>query len=66
MNESAAFSEASKRATVLFDGGMYRKAISKYETALTAAQDEDSIIDVRLWIINCYERLEEVSLAELS
>ena len=64
MDKSATFSEACKDGRDLFDAGMYRKALSKFETALTAAQDDESIIRVRLWIINCYERLKEVSLAE--
>ena len=65
MDKSATFSEASKRAAVLFDDGMYRKAILKFETALTVAQNEESIIHARLCVINCYQRLEEVSFAEL-
>ena len=66
MNKSAIFSEAYKKATDLFDAGMYRKALSKFETALTAAQDDDSIIDARLCVIDCYQRVEGVSIAQLS
>ena len=65
MDKSATFSEASKEASDLFQKGLYRKALSKFETALTAAQDEESIFAVRSWIINCYARLEEVSFSEL-
>ena len=65
MEKSAPFSEAFKGAD-LYKEGMYRKALSKFETALTAAPDEESIIGVRLWIISCHERLEQVSLAEYS
>ena len=65
MDKSATFSETFKEASDLFDAGMYRKALSKFEMAFTVAQNDESIIRVRLWIINCYERLKEVSLAEL-
>ena len=65
MDKNATFLEAFKEADDLFDAGMYRKAISKFETALTAAPDEESMIDARFLIIDCYERLEQVSLAEL-
>ena len=65
MDKSATFLKAFKEADNLFDVGVYRKAISKFKTALTAAQDEEIIIGVRFCIINCHERLEEVSLAEL-
>ena len=65
MDKSATFSEALKEAMDLFDVGVYREALSKFETALTAAPDERSIIAARSWIIICYERLKEVSLAEL-
>ena len=65
MDKSATFLKAFKEASDFFDAGLYRKAISKFKTALTAAQDEESIIGVRFCIINCHERLEQVSLAEL-
>ena len=65
MDKSANFSKAYKEARGFFDEGMYRKALSKFETALTAAPDEKNIIAVRSWIINCHGRLEQVSLAEL-
>ena len=65
MDKSATFSEAFKEGRDLFKEGMYRKALLKFETALTVAQNEESIIDARFWIINCYQRLEEVSFAEL-
>ena len=63
MDKSATFSEALKEARDLFLEGMYRKALSKFETALTAAQDEQSIIAARTLIILCHTYLEEVSLA---
>ena len=66
MDKSATFSEAFMEADGLFKEGMYRKALSKFETSLMAAQDEDSIIDARFWIITCHARLEQVSIAELS
>jgi hypothetical protein len=65
MDKSAPFLKAFEEASDLFDAGMYRKALSRLETALTAAPDDKSIIDVRFWIVNCHERLREVSLAEL-
>ena len=64
MNKSATFSVAFKKARDLFKEGMYRKAISKFETALTVAQDDRGIIDVRTFVINSYTRLEEVSFSE--
>ena len=65
MEKSASFWEAYEEAKVWLKEGLYRKALSKFETALTAAQDEESIVVVRYWITNCYQRLEEVSLSEL-
>ena len=65
MDKSASFSKAIKEADDLFEKGLYRKALSKFETALTAAPDEESIIGVRSRIINCYARLQEVSLVEI-
>ena len=65
MDKSATFLKVFKEADGLFSAGVYRKSLSKFETALTAAPDQESIIGVRLWIINCHERLEQVSLAEL-
>ena len=65
MDKSAPFLKAFKEAMGFFDEGVYRKALSKFETALTVAQNEESIISVRLWIIRCHERLEQVSLPDL-
>ena len=65
MDKSATFSGVLKDATALFDAATYRKALLKFETALTVAQNEESIIHARLCVINCYQRLEEVSFAEL-
>ena len=65
MDKSATFYEVCKDGRDLFSAGMYRKAVSNFETALTAAPDEESMIDALFLIIGCYERLEEVSLAEL-
>ena len=65
MDKSAPFLKAFKRAMDLFKEGVYRKALSKFETALTVAQNEESIIGVRLWVIRCHERLEQVSLSDL-
>ena len=65
MDKSVTFSETFKGARDLFEEGMYRKALSKFETALTAAPDEESIIRVRFCIIVCHARLQQVSLAEL-
>ena len=65
MDKSAPFLKAFKGAMDLFKEGVYRKALLKFETSLTVAQDEESIIDARFWITNCYVRLQQVSLAEL-
>ena len=65
MDKSATFSEAFKGARDLYKKSLYRKAISKFETAITAAQDEKSIIVARFRITDCYMQLNEVSLAEL-
>jgi hypothetical protein len=65
MDKSATFLKAFKDARDLFSAGMYHKALSKFETALTVAQDEKNMIDARFSIIDCYERLVEVSGAEL-
>ena len=66
MDKSATFSEMFKEATALFEKGLYRKALPKFEMALTATQDEKSMIDARFWIISCNQRLREVRLAEYS
>ena len=65
MDKSATFSETFKEATALFEKSLYPKALSKFETALTATQHEKNMIDARLWIIYCHGRLNEVSVAEL-
>jgi Tfp pilus assembly protein PilF len=65
MDKSAPFLKAFKEAMGFFDEGVYRKALSKFETALTAAPDEKSAIAARSWVIACHGRLEQVSLAEL-
>ena len=53
-----------------FDGGMYRDALPKFKTALTALQkighDEKNVFAIQQRIISCHEGLEEVSIAELS
>ena len=66
MDKSATFSEVCKKASDLFGAGMYRKALSKFETALTAAQGEEVIVDVHFWIIQCRAYLKEVSGAALA
>ena len=60
----------SKQGDALLNGGMYRKAISKFKSALTALQkighDEKNVFAIQQRIISCHEGLEEVSIAELS
>ena len=59
-----------KQGDALLNGGMYRKALSKFETALTALQKignaEKNVFAIQQRIIACHEGLEEVSIAELS
>ena len=54
-----------EQGDALLNGGMYREAISKFKTALTAqqkvAKDEKNIVVIRQCIIRCHGRLEEVS-----
>ena len=54
-----------EQGDALLDGGMYRKAISKFEAALTARQkigdDKESVVAIHRRIIACHGRLEEVS-----
>ena len=57
-----------KQADALLNGGMYRKAISKFKSALTALQKieklgnaKENVVAIHRRIIVCHELLEEVS-----
>ena len=55
-----------------FKGGMYRDALPKFETALTAlaalqkiGNAKENVVTIHRRIIACHEGLREVSIAEL-
>jgi hypothetical protein len=68
--DSNNFDTILKLGDASFDAGMYRDALPKFETALTALQklghDEKKTFAIHRRIIACHERLLEVSIAELS
>ena len=50
-----------KEGEALFNRGMFRDALSKFKRALTYPQNPENAVNLRIWIIDCHDRLQEVS-----